>query len=73
MYPPRFNDSAESQVKLSDREIGRSVETYRDQVLFIRRNLSNARWTTPAKMLRGRSRGSLVPGFSDVGKKIIYK
>ena len=80
LYSPRSNGLAERAVqtmkrslKFYNKNIGCTLSTYIDKVLFSHRNSSNARGSTPAKLLLGRSLRNPILGFYDVGEKVIYK
>ena len=80
LYSPRNNGLAESAVqtmkrslKFYNKDIGCSLTTYIDKVLFSHRNSSNARGDTPAKLLLGRNLRNPVVGFYEVGEKVLYK
>ena len=80
LYSPRSNGLAERAVqtlkrslKFYNKDIGYSMTTYIDKVLFSHRNSSNARGDTPAKLTLGKNLRNPVVGFYEVGEKVMYK
>ena len=70
LYSPRSNGLAERAVqtlkrslKFYNKDIGCSLTTYIDKILFSNRNSSNARGDTPAKLLLGKNLRNPVVGF----------
>ena len=80
LYSPRSNGLAEREVqtlkrslKFYNKDIGCSLNTYFDTILFSHRNFSNARGDTPAKLLLGNNLRNPVVGFFEVGEKVMFK
>ena len=80
LYSPRSNGLAERAVqtlkrslKFYNKDIGCSLTTYIDKVLFSHRNFSNARGDTPAKLLLGKNLRNPVVAFYEVGENVMYK
>ena len=60
-------------MKFYNKDIGCSLTTYIDKVLFSHRNASIARGDTPAKFLLRKNLRNPVVGFYEVGEKVMYK
>ena len=80
LYSPRSNGLAKRAVqtlkrslKFYNKDIGCSLITYLDKILFSHRNSSNARGDTPAELLLGKNLRIPVVGFYEVGEKVMYK
>ena len=80
LFSPRSNRLAERAVqtlkrslKFYNKDIGCSLTTYLDKVLFSHRNSSIARGNTPAKLLLGINLRNPVVGFFEVGEKVLHK
>ena len=80
LYSPRSNELTERAVqtlkrslKFYNKDIGSSLTTYIDKILFSHRNSSNARGDTPAKLLLGKNLRNHVVGIYEVGEKVMYK
>ncbi len=70
LYSPRSNGIAERAVhtlkkglNFYNSNMGCSLASYLDEVLFSHRNSSQARGSTPAKLLLGHSLGSPITGY----------
>ena len=80
LYSPRSNGLAERAVQtlkkslnFYNKQLGCSLPTYIDKVLFSHRNSSTAKGATPAKLLMGRSLRTPIIGFYDIGERVIYQ
>ena len=79
-HSPRSNSLAERAVeilkcslKLFNKNIGYSLGTNIDEILFSHRNFWSARGNIQAELLLRRNLGNPILRFYDVGQKIMYK
>ena len=80
LYSPRSSGLAERAVqtmkrslKFYNKDIGCSLTTYIDKILFSHRNSSNARGDTLAKLLLGKILRIPVVGFYENDEQVMYK